>query len=180
MIKIENEELKKEILNKTYYNDYLLKLEEKDNKHFKELMNDYIIFETNDGLYIILNIEKPSIDKTLWFDDEQPIPEKNEELFIKYNMQINGSKFTRYNSNIQNAYLYNPYRGSKKGLATVGSQYRADAMTDLTYYRDLTEEEKAFINTIINILIDEYVERLKKYYKRYNDKIRCVGYWVNR
>lgn len=180
MKKIENEELKKEILNKTYYNDYLLKLEEKDNKHFKELMNDYIVFETNDGLYIILNIAKPSIDKDLWFDDEQPIPQKTEELFINYNMRMNGAKFTRYNENMQNAYLYNPYRGSKQNLATVACQYRSDKIADLTYYRDLTEEEKNFISSIVNILIDTYIERLKKYYKRYNNKIYCKGYWVNR
>lgn len=180
MKKIENDELKKYILNKTYYNDYLLKLEEKDNKHFKDLMSDYIVFETNDGLYVVLNIAKPSIDKQLWFDDEQPIPEKTEELFITYNMQMNGSKLTRYNQNIQNAYLYNPYRGSKNNLATIACQYKSDTIANLTYFRDLTEEEKNFINAIVSVLIDEYIERLKRYYKRYNSKIRCIGYWVNR
>jgi len=180
MEKIENEQLKKEILNKTYYDNYLLKLEEKDNKHFKEIMKSYIVLRTDDSLYVILNIDKPSIDKDLWFDDEEPIPKKTEELFVKYNLQMNGSKFTRYNEDIEKGYLYNPYKGSKKGLASILCRYRAENQDNFTYYRDLKEDEKTFINSIVTILLDEYIERLKKYYKRYNDKIYCRGYWVNR
>ncbi len=180
MKKIENLEEKKYILNKTYYNDYLLKLEQKDNKHFQELINDYIIFKTNDNLYIILNISKPGIEKTLWFDDEQPIPEKTEELFIQENMKLNGSKYTRYNEDIENAYLYNPYNGANDNLVTVACSYKSDKISNLTYIRDLTADEKIFIKSIIDILIDEYIERLKRYYKRYNKNINCLGYWVNR
>ncbi len=180
MIKIENLEEKKNILNKTFYNDYVLKLEQKDPRHFQELINDYIIFQTNDNLYVILNISKPSIDKTLWFDDKQPIPEKTEELFIKENMMLNGSKYTRYNEDIENAYLYNPYNGANNNLVTVACSYKADKISNLTYIRDLTADEKILIKSIIDILIDEYIERLKRYYKRYNKNIHCSGYWVNR
>ena len=180
MKKIENRELKINILNKTYYNNYLLKLEQTDKKHFEEILNDYLVLETSDNLYIILNISKPSINKILWFDDEQPIPEKTEELFIKENMMLNGSKFTRYNEDIKNAYLYNPYNGTNNNLTTVACSYKADKMSNLTFIRDLTADEKIFIKSIIDILIDEYIERLKRYYKRYNKNIHCLGYWVNR
>ncbi len=180
MIKIENIEEKTNILNKTYYNNYLLKLEQTDPKHFKKLLNDYIVLKTDDNLYIILNISTPSINTTLWFDDELPIPEKTEELFIKENMKLNGSQLTRYIDNINNAYLYNPYKGVKENLLTVSCDYRADAISNLTYNRDLTADEKVVIKSIIDVLIDKYVKRLKKYYKRYNDKICCCGYWVNR
>jgi len=177
MKKVENQELKLNLLNQTYYDNYLFKLEQRDPKYFKEVMDNYIIFQTDDNYYIVINIQKPSIHKDLWFDDEQPIPEKSEELFIQYNLQINGSRLNLG----EDIYIYNGYRVSTKdNLVSIGDSWKSDKIRNLTYKRDLTEAEKAEIKSIFDILLDSYIERLKKYYKRYSDKVHCRGYWVNR
>ena len=50
---------------------------------------------------------------------------------------------------------------------------------DKNYFRVLTDyivEKSIFIYQMRH----KYIERLKKYYKRYNGKIRTWGYWANR
>ena len=177
MEKIENFETKLNLLNQTYYNDYLVKLQFSNPKYFKEVMNDYIIFRTQDNYYIIINIAKPKIDKDLWFDDEKPIPAKTEEVFVNYNVELNGSKFNLKDD----LYIYDPYTyHGNENLVKVSDCFKSDKIQNFTYKRDLTEEEKIIIKEIYSILFDNYVERLKKYYKRYSDKVHCRGYWVNR
>lgn len=178
MRKVENFELKLNLLNQTYYNNYLIDLQSRNPKYFKEVMDSYLILETDDGYYVVINIAKPGIDKDLWFDDEQPIPEKTEELFIQYNLQMNGSKFKFDNNDL---YIYDPYTiKPKDNLVKVGNMYKADKIANYTYKRDLKQDEIDMVFEICNILLDEYIERLKRYYKRYADKVHCRGYWVNR
>ena len=178
MKEITNIEEKKIILNSLYYNDYILDLETRDNKYFNQIMNRERLFRTNDGFIIRISEEKPTIDSDLWFDDEQPIPELTEELFINYNM-----------SNLHNisekdglkTYIYNPYTGNnpynvvKASQSSYAIRYDGD-----TFKRHLNDEEEAFIIDLDNEIKDKYIKRLKNYFKRYRNKIYCRGYWVNR
>ena len=46
--------------------------------------------------------------------------------------------------------------------------------------REMTENEKEEYLSILKERNDQYLERLKKYFKRYGDKITTHGYWRNR
>ena len=53
-------------------------------------------------------------------------------------------------------------------------------MEQSDFVRELTQEEINEIIEFTNTLKEEYIERLKKYYKRYNKNIHVQGYWANR
>lgn len=174
---IENMEEKKRLLDQTYYNNYLLELEKRNNKYFNKVINEKLVVRTDDNYYIIINIEKPTIHKDLWVDDEKEIPEKTEQFFIKYNLIFNG----RLESNTKdNMFIYSPYENTTENLVIASNDGYSRAVGDNTFKRFLTKEEQAFIQRIYKNLLNDYIERLKKYFKRYNDKIYCRGYWVNR
>ena len=179
MKEILNIEEKKEILNTVYYDNYILKLEERDNKYFNQLMKRYRIFKTFDNFTILFEEEKPSIDSDLWFDDELPIPELSEELFINYNLH---NLHTIKENNSLNTFIYNPYYKCENPYNCVrcsqnGYSYAVD---DNTFKRMLTPEEEQVILQLDNDNKEKYIKRLKSYFKRYQDKIYCRGYWVNR
>lgn len=44
----------------------------------------------------------------------------------------------------------------------------------------MTNEEIQEYNKICDEFMNNYIERLKKYFKKYNKNICCVGYWANR
>ncbi|MBQ7030816.1 MAG: hypothetical protein IJN13_00395 [Bacilli bacterium] len=179
MIKIENLEEKKNIMNTLWYNNYIIDLEKRDLKHFNELMKKYDLFKTQDNYIIVFEYESPCINKDLWFDDEQPLPELTEELFINYNMrQLNTIK----EKNGLKTFMYNPYYKSENPFNCVrcsqnGYSY---AVTENTFIRHLTDEEEKVILALDDEVSEKYLQRLKNYYKRYKDKIYVRGYWVNR
>lgn len=155
----------------------------------KDLTEDakrYIILKTNDDLYIFIDT-KPSITKDIYYDDEQDAPELTEELFINVNLRYN----FRYN--------LDAWYKQKYDLETIGcclgsysekmyiesySKYEnyinAMKYENHKVYRYLDEEEQNFIIQLYEKLKQIYIERLKKYYKRYNKNIACIGYWANR
>ena len=56
-----------------------------------------------------------------------------------------------------------------------------DFLSDKKYFvRYLTPEEEKDLIEIIKDLQKKYIDRLKKYYKRYSKNIHVSGYWVNR
>lgn len=178
MKEILNNEEKKVILNSLYYGNYILDLEQKDSKYFNEVMKKNRLFQTEDGFIIRYEMEKPTIDTDLWFDDEQPIPELTEELFINYNMS---NLHSIQEKNGLKTFIYNPYRDENPYNVVKASQFQyAIRYDDDTFKRHLTDAEEDFILTIDNEVKENYIKRLKAYFKRYNNKIYCRGYWVNR
>lgn len=179
MNEILNIEEKKEILNTLYYDNYIKNLEVKDNNYYQKLMKRYRLFKTNDNNIIVFEEEKPSIDNTLWFDDELPIPELTEELFINYNMhnlhtikEDGGLKTFLYNPYYKCENPFNCFRCSQNGYSY--------AVNDKTFIRHLTDAEEEFILKLDDEIKEKYIKRLKSYYKKYKNKIYCMGYWVNR
>ncbi len=160
--------------------------QEKDCKYFYKKV---ILLITKDG-YILELENNPSISKTLWYDDETPTPTKTEQYFLNYNINLN----LPYR-NI-NEYLKEKYKLEKTGEATglydynglyftnnytnkkrIGFDYLDDKKEFVRY---MTKEEQNELIAIIKYLQAKYIERLKKYYKRYSKNICVSGYWANR
>lgn len=70
-------------------------------------------------------------------------------------------------------YFTNHYTNPKR----IGFDYLDDKKGFVRY---LTAEEQSELLEIIKDLQNKYIERLKKYYKRYSKNIRVSGYWANR
>lgn len=172
-------------------NDYIKRenaeQQEKDCKYFYKKR---ILLITNDG-YILELENDPSINKTLWYDDETPTPEKTEQYFLNYNINLNlpyrniteylqekerllktGGASGKYDYN--GIYFTNPYASQKR----IGFDYLYEK--DKYFVRYMTEEEQNELIEIIKQLQNSYIERLKKYYKRYSKNICISGYWANR
>lgn len=157
-----------------------------DEKTMKRWFKESVYLITKDG-YLLTFDTKLDIDKTLWFDDEYEIPEKSEELFINYNLK-----------NIR--YDFKDYLKAQKDLKEYGCCSASDSNMFLTrclgtlarintsgwqmeqsdFIRELEEDEITEIIEFTNELKEQYIERLKKYYKRYNKNIFVSGYWANR
>ncbi len=158
----------------------------------KYLVDTYDFYTTKDGLIIELTkVKKLTIDKTMYYDDEQEAPETTENNFIIYN---------RYNVPEHNL---NDYLEEKERLLTMGcatGRYDYNGIyfrlnytnndkivncnwsddKDQYFKRYLTEDEQNEYIELVKERQAQYQERLKKYYKRYGKNITTHGYWANR
>lgn len=160
----------------------------------KYLINTYDFYKTNDGLIIELQkTNKIAIDREMWFDDETEAPEVTEKNFIIYNRSnVPGRNLEAYleekeklenNGCASGRYDYN-------GIYFISKNYKHDFLVSCNWYDDeqskrnikryLTEEETADYIELMKERKEEYIERLKKYFKRYGKHVHARGYWVNR
>lgn len=121
--------------------------------------------------FINVGSAKPSIDKTLWFDDETDTPEVTFDYFRNYNRH----HFPRRLKDEQQFVTAN-YRGDKTG-GRLACFTINDGRTDC---RPATADEVNKANAAIEKARDDYEKRLQRYWKRYGDKVHAAGYWVNR
>ena len=156
------------------------------------IIDKYDFYKTSDGLILELEkVNKISIDKTIWYDDETEEPEATEKFFINYNMSNDPSR------NLRN-YLEEAERLRTNGCAT--GRYDYEGIYFIQHYtgnenivscnwfdekdkyfkRYLTAEEQQEYIELMEERKQQYIERLKTYYKRYNKHIRVSGYWANR
>lgn len=154
----------------------------------KYLQGDFIYYELENGGIIHLK-KKCSIDNTIYYDDETEAPNVTENFFIHYNMK---NFYSEYHEIIQEyectpPYLIYNYCNNKdivavcsyKNIADYEKQLKWAKNKDL-FVRFMTKEEQEEYKQIIENVKNKYIERLKKYYKRYNNKITTYGYWANR
>lgn len=158
----------------------------------KYLIDKYDFYKTKDNLIIELEkVNKISIDKTMYYDDETEPPEVNENNFIIYNrynvpgrnleeylkekerLQTNGCATGLYDYN--GIYFSTCYSNSEKmvGLGWVDKK-------DQYFKRYLTKEEEKDYIQLMEERKEKYIERLKKYWKRYGKHVSTYGYWANR
>lgn len=160
-------------------------------------MQDYIIksydfYITSDGLYIEFEkVNKLSIEKTIWYDDETEAPEITHDFFIRHNLQYNDPARGLDN------YLSEKERLMTNGCATGQYDYTGIYLVecrtnnkklmgyawhdDKRYFkRYLTEDEQQDFITIMESRKQDYINRLEKYWKRYGKNVYACGYWVNR
>lgn len=165
----------------------------------KSNINDfkrYIILMLNDNKYIVFD-NAPPIDSTLYYDDETPTPKKTLDYFINYNMQNFDYNMEDYKKEIQNLeqnsccsgrielepYFVYQYSNNKEQVRPIFYNYNERKTHDINkgyYVRELTEEEKNKYFEICDLLKQNYVNRLKKYFEKYNKNIVNYGYWANR
>jgi len=148
-----------------------------------------VILIINKDNYILELENDPSIKTTIWYDDEKEAPKLTEQYFINYN-KVN----LPYRG--INDYLKQKERLKTTGGAIGGYDYKGIYLTspftddikvnfdfrdDKRYFkRYLDNEEQEELVQLIKDLQEKFIARLKRYYKRYSNKIHVCGYWVNR
>lgn len=149
-------------------------------------IKEYYFYQLNGNLVLEFK-KKPSIDKTIWYDDETEAPKLTEELFIKYNeMNMNDYATIEYKE-VTKPYFIQKNLKNNQSACIKTNEYISDYESNLKwatnkgyFKRYATKEEIKEYNQVCEELKNEYIERLKKYFKRYKDKIFVSGYWVNR
>lgn len=167
--------------------------EQWQDEHMQEyIKKNYNFYMLKDGYF--LELQKPnkySINKTMWYDDETEGPEENESNFILYNLRMRdpSKHVTEYKENLERLkthgcaiglydynglYLATFYKFEKRADVCFFSEKKG------TFLRYLTEEEQEDYMNILEHDKQAYIERLKKYFKRYGKHVHASGYWVNR
>lgn len=153
----------------------------KDKKMQEYLIKKYDYYKTSDG--IIIEIQKAnslSINKTIWYDDELPNDLVPKLCFGNFEVE------NRHNCNRYDCYNREFHKHTKfyfcNGGGTISFiDYDRFNTGNIDYIkREITKEEMEEILSIYKEQKDNYIERLRKYYKRYNNKISVQGYWANR
>jgi hypothetical protein len=118
---------------------------------------------------------KPTIKKTIWYDDTQTDPGSSYESFIfanRYNMPRE-LELTKYCESLR----LSPKYGNRQNIELCGLTYNDN---DSDRQREVTPEELKIINAAINEVKADYTKRLEAYYKKYSNKIYSMGYWADR
>ena len=155
-------------------------------------VSKYDFYQLSDGLVMELEkVNKISIDKTIYYDDETDAPTINEENFLYYNR-------SNYPARNLDAYLEEKENLFKNGCASGRYDYNGIYLRkafddnnqlvhcswfdekDKYFKRYLTKEEEQDFITLANERQEKYIERLKKYFKRYAKNVTTYGYWANR
>lgn len=160
----------------------------------KYIVNTYDFYKTQDGFIIELQkTNKIAIDKTMWYDDETDGPDVNEKNFINYNnSNMPGRNLDAYLQEKENLKINGCASGryDYNGIYFVGINYKQDYLVNCDWFdydnnkrdfkRYLTIEEQEDFIKLTEERKQQYIERLKKYFKRYGQHVHARGYWVNR
>lgn len=123
---------------------------------------------------------KPTITKTLYYDDEYEAPEVNFETFLLYNKENmpNEWKLEGRTWDDSGKLLITPqYSGDKTNFRLCGLSYGG---IDGLRAMEVTSEMLEVINQAVREVQEDYKKRLAAYWKRYNKNIHAYGYWANR
>ena len=163
--------------------------DERMQKYAKSTHDYYIL---SDGYILEFEkVNKRSLTTTFYYDDETEAPDVSFNNFVYYN---------RHNIpfNSLNEYLSEKKRLEEHGCATGKYDYKGiyittaytgnEKIVSYNFYdekgnffvRYLTQEEQEDFIKIAKQYENAYMERLKRYFKRYGDCIRTHGYWANR
>lgn len=127
---------------------------------------DEIVLEYEDGKYATLRCPQEHINSDLWFRDDDEMPEKNEELFINYNLGDYSME-------------HNKYIIKSGNYVGISDTYFFDGRDD-EIIRPLRDDEKEVIEAALNERKAKFIKRLKTYWKRYSNKVFVRGYWADR
>lgn len=130
--------------------------------------------------YLDVGDKKPTIKNQMWYDDEKEDPGTSKARFLRYN-ESNKPKLLDM-QNKDNFYLQRRYskdHGEKIACIYYFDERRNSKLPDYVI-RKLTLAELKLINNARQEVRTDFDKRLETYYKKYSDKIRSSGYWVNR
>jgi hypothetical protein len=127
------------------------------------------------GKFIDCCDSKPTIHKTMWYDDETAGPNVNYLNFEHYNM-----KYAPKNLSDKFEYYIQPqYSGDPTDkLYTTATLLPWEDPKDC--FIPLTDNQKKNIDAAITEVREDYQKRLKTYWKKYSNKVYAMGYWANR
>lgn len=158
-------------------------IEKANIKDFKR----YSIYMLDDNYHFIVIDTKWAIDKDLYYDDEQEPPKVTLNYFKTKN-QVN-IKYTKIDKEetIKPYFIINYSGNDKEVCINRDIYYLSNYYDDLKWAQDknlfvsfLTDDEVKDYNSIVDELNKQYDKRLENYYKKYNQNIFAIGYWVNR
>lgn len=163
----------------------------KDPKMQDYLISKYDFYKTSDGLIIELEkVSKITINKTMYYDDETEAPKVTENNFILYNgHNIPGRNLEVYLEEKEKLQTIGCATGlyDYKGLYFETSYNNSEKMVCCAWHdekryfkRYLTEGEQNDYIELMKQRKEQYIERLKKYWKKYGQHVTTYGYWANR
>lgn len=157
-------------------------IEKANQKDFKR----YNIYMLSDNYHFIVIDTKWTIDKDLYYDDEQEAPKITLEYFKSKN-KVNIKYYKIEKEEMMKPYFLINYYGNDKEVVINRDIYYSNYCDKLEWAKNknlfvnfLTKEDIKEYNKIIDELTKAYDERLEKYFKKYNKNIYAIGYWVNR
>lgn len=135
------------------------------------------------GAYYLNVGDKPSIDSTMWYDDETASPEENFETFRAYNMR--GKRFDLDEliaNGRSNIWVYTNYTRDRSGGKLKGwtTTHWDEEPRHLGEYHRATDDDIMAIRQGLSEMKSAYEKRLATYWKRYSHKVHAAGYWANR
>ena len=132
--------------------------------------------------YLDLGRSKPTIEKDLYYSDEdssgnyRSAPDINKNIFLNYSMRMNSNR----------DYIKQLEEEEKDLIFTTQNDY-IKAWTVRTYnYREregyivATPEQKKLVIAELKKSDSKFLTRLERYYKRYGKHIFAHTYWANR
>lgn len=135
-----------------------------------------------DDTFVSVCGAKPSIQSTMWYDDETEGPQVNFESFRRYNesnfprkLELERNQY----GNRSKLFIAPHYHGDKTDGKLAGLRYEPEDRPPHGG-REVTPEELEIFNQAIEEVQADYEKRLKTYWKRYSDKVHAAGYWTNR
>lgn len=157
---------------------------------YKDYLKNYEIIVLDNGDFIEIN--KPSVRSTLYYDDEYEAPSTALDSFISYNLfysnlfyqmdkWIDDNKFYQENGFCIGNLLHRIGISKKQARTFVPTCKQFALYTNYQdeYYLLSDKENKEFIQIILS-LKEKYIKRLNTYYKKYSHKVTTHGYWANR
>lgn len=130
--------------------------------------------------YIDVCDSKPTISKTIYYDDEYEAPNVNFETFLKYNEKNMPSEYKlegRTWGNSGKLLIIPQYHGDKTNFRLCSLTYNE---SDSDRVMEVTPEMLEMINQAIREVQEDYKKRLATYWKRYGKNVYTYGYWANR
>lgn len=136
------------------------------------------------GPYYINIGDKPSIDSTMWYDDETEGPDASKfEAFRAYNMR--GKRFDLdelTSSRLGEVYIYTNYTRDRTGGKLKGwlVAHNGEEPRHVGDFQLATADDIMAIKQGLAEMKAAYEKRLATYWKRYSNKVHAAGYWANR
>ena len=158
------------------------------------LAKHYIYLLSNSG--DLIEIDRPKITSVIYYNDELPAPSTDFDAWKEYNMVYNfndSSKAIDKWIEDVNHYreigccsgrllLHPTYLRGADGYSHAMMLYTEpdfiESRKDIAI--ELNDAETAEYINCIQTIKEDYIKRLKTYYKKYPHKIYTYGYWANR
>ena len=143
----------------------------------------YNYYETENGDIIKLRDRLPSIESTMYYNDEYDAPEIAYKNFEEYNLNSQSQEFAplkpeffAFSRKHAAALSFICDHAYSAGHLSIDGPRQAFKDGDIL----LSQEEIDILNAEIEKNKEDYKKRLRTYWKKYQDKVTTYGYWANR